>query len=35
MDKDLLKARIYVTAAGVVTTALAFYALAAPTHDPN
>jgi hypothetical protein len=35
MDKDLLKARIYVTAAGVVTTALAFYALAAPVHDPN
>jgi hypothetical protein len=35
MDKELLKARIYVTAAGVVTTALAFYALAAPMHDSN
>jgi hypothetical protein len=35
MDKNLLKARIYVTAAGVVTTALAFYALAAPVHIPD
>jgi hypothetical protein len=35
MDRDLLKARVYVTAAGVVTTALAFYALAAPIHEPN
>jgi hypothetical protein len=35
MDKELLKARIYIAAAGVVTTALTFYALAAPLHDPN
>lgn len=35
MDKHLLKARIYVTAAGLVTTALAFYALAAPAHSPD
>jgi hypothetical protein len=35
MDKELIKARIYVGAAGVVTTALAFYALAAPLHEPN
>jgi hypothetical protein len=35
MDKELLKARIYVTAAGVATAALAFYALAAPFHEGN
>jgi hypothetical protein len=35
MDRNLLKARIYVTAAGLVTTALAFYALAAPFHEGN
>jgi hypothetical protein len=35
VDKELIKARIYIAAAGVVTTALAFYALAAPVHIPD
>ena len=32
---DSLKARIYVGAAALVTTALAVYALAAPMHDSS
>jgi hypothetical protein len=33
--KDSLKTRVYVAAAGVATTALAVYALAAPYHAGN
>lgn len=32
---DALKARLYVGAAAIVTTALAVYALAAPFHAGN
>jgi hypothetical protein len=35
MDRNLLKARIYVAAAGVVTAAAALYALAAPYSAGN
>jgi hypothetical protein len=35
MTKDSLKARIYVGAAALATTALATYALAAPFHASN
>ena len=33
MTKETFKARVYVAAATVATTAVAFYALAAPMHD--
>ncbi len=33
--KDTLKARVFVATAGVATTALAVYALAAPFHHSN
>lgn len=35
MDKETLKARIYVAAAAAATTAVAVYALAAPFHAGN
>jgi hypothetical protein len=35
MDKQTLKARIYVAAAAAATTAVAVYTLAAPLHDGN